>query len=544
MPTSFTYTGSHQSFVVPVGVTSIEVDLYGAAAGAARFGNRVKGTLAVTPGDTLRIYVGGTGGFNGGASPGGGGATDIRATPYALADRLMVAGGAGAFGLNGLNNTGGATTGGGASAGGNGGTGGSGAGGTAGAAGSNDVPGTAGTAGSLGNGGAGGAGGNDYPNGIGGLGGGGGGGYYGGGGGGGGAVDQLGASVDVYVGGNGGYGSNYLGAATSTLVQSAVRSGNGLATLTFVSNVAPNAPVPSDPAPGANVDLAAGYTFAAPFSDPNPGDTLTAVAFRIKVNGTGTWDYWDDGLGALVSSEVWNPTSDAEVAIPAAILSNGVTYDWGIAYEDDHSNQSDYSTTQTVVGNTKPTVVIDGPTDPVTDTSKPPITWTSSDPESDTRTDFQVIIETGSPGGVPGFGTQVGSSGITSGNPGTWTPTTSLDDAEDFRAFVRVKAAGQWSDWDTWDFSTDFDAPTAPTYTVATDPATGRNTLTVTGTHATADFADVTFRAERSYDETEWTEIAEAEGNGTPGATPVEIEDPYPRTYKTAYYRVFTVAEV
>src|ERR1019366_7007824 len=84
-------------------------------------GGRVQCTLAVTPGQVLQVYVGGAGaagtptvggagGYNGGASGamlsgsygggGGGGATDIRVLPYALANRLVVAGGAGGAGLD------------------------------------------------------------------------------------------------------------------------------------------------------------------------------------------------------------------------------------------------------------------------------------------------------------------------------------------------------------------------------------------------------------------------------------------------------------
>lgn len=560
MPTSsYTYTGAYIPIVIPAGVTSIEADLYGAEGYnllfSPRKGNRVKGTIAVTPLEELRLFIGGSGktgtGFNGGGFPGGGGGTDLRRAPYAEADRLLVAGGAGGEGRIGQNNTGGTSWASGLGVGSPGGDASGATGGTAGSAGNLDIDGTAGDAGTTGDGGDGGAGADDFPNGNGGTGGGGGGGRAGGGGGGGGAIDQKTTSIDVYAGGPGGDGSNYLGAATSTLEQFNVRSGNGRATITYASNVAPNTPVPSDPAPGANADLAAGYTFKAPFSDPNPGDTIAAVAWRAKVNGTGTWEFWDDTLAALVASEVWNPQTTSDVPIPPGILSNGVTYDWGTAHEDNHGNRSGYSATQTVVGNTKPTVTITGPATPVTTSSKPPVTWTSADAEGNARTHFEVIVETGAFGAEPGDGTQVDASGTQAGAPGTWTPTASLDNLEDFRYFVRVKAGGQWSLWDTWDFETDLAAPTAPTYTVATDPATGKNVLLVTGTHATASFPDTTFKALRSYDydsddpgSATWELVDEVAGNGTPGATPVAIDDPYPRTYKTAYYQVFTVAEV
>ena len=129
------------AWTVPAGVTSVNVDLQGAVGGlntlednpyyyAGYFyvavdsggpGGRVQATLAVTPGQVLNIYVGGTaaspvigsvtaGGFNGGgtgekigalyvfdgfAGGGGGGASDIRIGGTALANRVVVAGGGG-----------------------------------------------------------------------------------------------------------------------------------------------------------------------------------------------------------------------------------------------------------------------------------------------------------------------------------------------------------------------------------------------------------------------------------------------------------------
>ena len=63
----FEYTGAAQEWVVPEGITEIQVDAYGASgtispsgSPAAGLGGRVQGTLAVNPGETLYIYVGGS----------------------------------------------------------------------------------------------------------------------------------------------------------------------------------------------------------------------------------------------------------------------------------------------------------------------------------------------------------------------------------------------------------------------------------------------------------------------------------------------------
>jgi hypothetical protein len=127
--TTFTYTGGTQTYTVPVGVTSITVDVYGAQGGfgynvpnvGAGLGGRLQATVAVTPGEVLNIYVGGQGGpggttiggtagYNGGgvgggwpggrSGGGGGGGSDIRRGGTALANRILVAAGGGGTGVN------------------------------------------------------------------------------------------------------------------------------------------------------------------------------------------------------------------------------------------------------------------------------------------------------------------------------------------------------------------------------------------------------------------------------------------------------------
>jgi hypothetical protein len=111
--TTFEYTGGIQTYIVPPGVTSVQMDLYGASGyGNLGYGGRVVANLTVTPGTTLNIFVGGTGGpttggYNGGGVPGsnatyggGGGASDVRQGGLALANRIIVAGGGGGSGSN------------------------------------------------------------------------------------------------------------------------------------------------------------------------------------------------------------------------------------------------------------------------------------------------------------------------------------------------------------------------------------------------------------------------------------------------------------
>ena len=218
----FSYTGGVQTFTVPAGVTSVTVESWGAQGWTGSYsgglGGYATGSLSVTPGQTLYIYVGGQGttatgagvpsgaGWNGGGNGqtsassgfagGGGGASDVRVGGTALANRIIVAGGGGGSTNNGSCNGGNGggltgTKGGGAYSGGYGGT--QVAGGSFG--------------GDLGQGG------NaivSYTP----WNGGGGGGYYGGG------------TSDAH--GSGGGGSSYIGGVTGGSTTGGTRAGNGM----------------------------------------------------------------------------------------------------------------------------------------------------------------------------------------------------------------------------------------------------------------------------------------------------------------------------
>jgi hypothetical protein len=197
---TFNFTGAAQSFVVPGGCTTLQVEALGAQGGCGEGGKggRARGTLTVTPAETVQVYVGGAGGCDTHAKPGGfngggatvtpsgdnwingdgGGASDVRRGGLGLEHRVIVAGGGGGRGWGGTGGAGGGATG----ADGNPSGGGcndtcAGKGGKQGAGGDGGYcgPGCIGNPGTLGKGGTGAA--------CAACGGGGGGGYYGGGGG-------------------------------------------------------------------------------------------------------------------------------------------------------------------------------------------------------------------------------------------------------------------------------------------------------------------------------------------------------------------------
>ncbi len=353
---TFNYTGAVQTWTVPAGVTSINVDLSAAGGGLSAnastpstglhnpgTGGRLQATLSVTPGQVLNIYVGqkgnngmngvpGTGGFNGGGNGdvafgqytggGGGGATDIRIGGTALANRVAVAGGGGGAasnyfaggdhggnggGLSGviglsLNGAGDGTGGGGGTqvSGGNGGT----------------FPGWAnGQAGSLGLGGS---------NGSGTSGGGGGGGYYGGGSG-------------SWTGGGG--GSGYASPVIATAITHTTGGGgtnNGQLVITYPQTITTT----------QTAGLASGATFPVgvttnTYSVTN-GTNTTSCSFTVTVvdneapvlncpsniivnNSTGT-------CGAVVNyiAPVGTDNCPGTITTQTAGLASGATFPIGV----------------------------------------------------------------------------------------------------------------------------------------------------------------------------------------------------------------------
>lgn len=317
---TFNYTGSVQSFTVPAGVDSITVDLRGAQGGRAYvcgsiggtggYGGRTTGTISVSPGDVIYIYVGGqgstaassiggAGGYNGGAygnnhsnnqsGGGGGGGTDIRLNGTSLTNRIAVAGGGGGASCGSCS----------ASNGGH-------AGGLTGVGGTNCCSGVNPTGGTQSAGGSGGSysgyctassgslgsGGNACsPSG----GGGGGGGYYGGGGG---------------AWASGGGGSSYIiSSAVNYALVGASNTGNGIAYITYKRCSLPTIDDPISFSPHSrqvtfsNVNINSSGSNVAFVS---PGQSITlAFNYTITQNGTycpgcvsqyyiGIYGFWQD----------------------------------------------------------------------------------------------------------------------------------------------------------------------------------------------------------------------------------------------------------
>jgi hypothetical protein len=333
---------------VPAGVTAIDVTVSGAQggplAGTAVLGSGGKGAtvtahLPVTPGETLDIQVGGSGGlsaggFGGGgdggtnstnallSGGGGGGASSI--VRVSTGTPLVVAGGGGGAAQLLISGGASSTVGGGTAANGAGGPGaagtpsGAGVGGVAGSwqslagclIGAN---GTAGDAAVAGQGGSG-----ADTSGLLTFGGGGGGGGYTGGGGGGSGATCVAGLLGLSSGGGGG-GSNYLEpAATNSTVTDGAATSAGAVHLEYTDEVAPVASPTSSPTPNAQ-----GW---------------------VRGNTTVTWN-WSDALSGVDAS--------------ACTLSSSVT-DEGVSIAtadcQDQAGNVGHATNRVQIDRTKPTV--------------------------------------------------------------------------------------------------------------------------------------------------------------------------------------------
>lgn len=340
------------TFVVPTGITSITVKLWGggggggaggssAAGGAGGGSGFVEGTVTVTPGETLNVYVGGGGGGGtrntAGGGGGGGGYSSIYRGSTLLA--LAAGGGGGGGGRNSSGNTGGQGGPGGGASGVNGsaaGVAGGGGGGTASAGGSGGTGGSnSGTAGASLTGGAGANGrtsqGADGGANNGGLatggsggsvtsttraaGGGGGAGYFGGGGGSGSSSGSGGAG--------GGGGSGYTGSMSGVTNQAGSGQTPGNSTDTYRNGAGAGGG-----AGATNVDGSTGADGVIAVIYGSGGTAVSQTVSWSKINTTdGTIESANPGSGACngwCSTSAYNlPSARANFSLVAY---NGFLY--------------------------------------------------------------------------------------------------------------------------------------------------------------------------------------------------------------------------
>jgi hypothetical protein len=496
--TTFTYTGAAQTYTVPAGVTSVVIDAvgpsgapYGGSGGGT--GSHIRGTLAVTPGQTLQVNVGGCGlessvgtspglgGWNGGANGGftvgagtgnagngGGGMSDVRQGGTAWANIVIAAAGGGGA-ANSYQGGGGGSLGGNGSPGG-GTAGNAGLGGTQTAGGA--ATGGSGTTGAAGTAGAGGGGTTDLPNQN--AGGGGAAGYYGGSGGG--ATTGTGANA-----GAGGGGSSWAGACTSTsTVLAGVTGGNpysnpndGYISIT-TTDTAPNAPTLTAPLNNGFADVS-NTAIAWTFSDPDSGDTQSSADVRYRAQGTTNW--------TTLSGVVTGTTSTYQLTG----LTVGVQYEWQVRTYDAQGTVGPYSSSSFFTVKAHPVVTILTPASgaPITSLAGQALTLNQVRDQSGAtfrrvgdingQPDTTNIIETAT----------LGSASLTTHN---FTSTSHNDGPEHWQVQVQTFSGQIVSDWVDVYVVMSVDAPPTPTCTVTALPNSGAMQVQVVFAEASVDY--------------------------------------------------------
>jgi hypothetical protein len=245
---------------------------------------------------------------------------------------------------------------------------------------------------------------------------------------------------------------------------------------------APLAPTLLSPPATAHIDATQVRTFSALYN-ANDSWPMSAYALRLKIVG-GAYAYWNAVTQALQPAEVWNAVTPAvanggtiSVVLPAYTLLNGLSYDFSFATQESGADlDGPFATDVAFTAQAAPVVTITAPPAIVVGTATPTVSWSNVLAPGTSQTFYDIIIETGSFGTVPGLGTQVYTSGLVASSA-TSAATGTLSQPGLYCAFVSViETGGQASEYGSQIFVCEATAPPTPTWISATagnDPITG-----------------------------------------------------------------------
>jgi hypothetical protein len=232
----------------------------------------------------------------------------------------------------------------------------------------------------------------------------------------------------------------------------------------------------------AHIDATQVRTFSALYN-ANDSWPMSAYALRLKIVG-GAYAYWNAVTQALQPAEVWNAVTPAvanggtiSVVLPAYTLLNGLSYDFSFATQESGADlDGPFATDVAFTAQTAPVVTITAPAAIAVGTATPTVSWSNVLAPGTSQTFYDIIIETGSFGTVPGLGTQVYTSGVVASSA-TSAATGTLSQPGLYCAFVSViETGGQASEYGSQIFVCEATAPPTPTWISATagnDPITG-----------------------------------------------------------------------
>lgn len=249
--------------------------------------------------------------------------------------------------------------------------------------------------------------------------------------------------------------------------------------VTFVANSAPTAPVSLTPTAGGTVNTVT-PTLGGTFADPDTGspafDKLLGFEFEVRDNATDALMWSGSGASFLAAAAERDSGVFARTYNGAA-LAAGTTYKWRVRATDLSFQYGAWSAYQTFVVNafgqilnTAPTGKVDGPTTA--------ISWSGTyyHPGGNAATDMQIRVLKN--GAVYRLGAEFAKAVASAALPGTAFTVASgadggigvLDTGQVYTFQFRVKANGQWSDWQP---ETAFSTNAIPTEPTALEPPSG-----------------------------------------------------------------------
>lgn len=229
----------------------------------------------------------------------------------------------------------------------------------------------------------------------------------------------------------------------------------------------PDIPTLISPVNGAQVDLAAGYTFKWQYNAVSPGDSQQSWAFRRQYGTGPTTEYWNNSTQAWQGSEVFNATdadTPYQVSFPSGKWTTGTTYSWSMRTKSSTGATSSYASNRTVTASLAPTVVVTSPTGISYGSSTPLVTWTYTSVTP--QRDYEVRIVDALAGTIDPNdpGPAIWTSGVVASSIGRSTRVgTSLTNGSSYRAYVlATDSDGVPSAWEYSDFTLSLEPPAGP----------------------------------------------------------------------------------
>jgi hypothetical protein len=273
-----------------------------------------------------------------------------------------------------------------------------------------------------------------------------------------------------------------LGGVTSA----GATSGTGI-TVVIPAMLASYAPTLLTPAGNSTLDLALSQPFTWGYNPSLNCGPQVAYAFRRKVAGATSYEYWSAGAGTW-GAITWNSSAVGSVTFPVSKWVDGNVYNWSVATQDSITGlQGAFAQDFIVTAQQSASVVVNTPSG-YTIRFDPTITWTATFPGSFVQIGYRAVVysaaQYGAAGFTPGVGPSAWDSGVIAGTatsafpliPGTYNGST-------MRAYVQVTETNNAvSPWAYSTFALEVDAPAAPTLTAApgTDGVTGAPLVAVT----------------------------------------------------------------